>query len=179
MLENCIGLQQSLPSEEIYEQNQKFLHSLDLKNARSQDFTDDEYEILRAIAQQCPQEAGLTIDRAKGMLPDWDVLSSWTDYPEENDCMEQRRRTQIKMNLAALTVTPDPARDFIRVRFSSPFSGSIIIFGSAGTPVLSSTGFEQQTELTLSVNSLPAGVYYLSATPVSGERTTARFTVVK
>ncbi len=116
--------------------------------------------MLRVIALQCPQEAGLTIDRAKGMLPDWDVLSSWPDNPEENGCQggDEERRGNSMFSGFDLSIAPDPASNFIKVKFLSAFSGSITIFNTAGKPVLSSSGLEQQTELTLQVRQLPTGV---------------------
>ncbi len=181
MLENCLQMQQALPSGEVYEQNQKFIHGLEIKKALGQSFTDTDYEMLRAIAQQCPWEAGLTIDRAKGMLPNNDPLASWSDNPDEGPCQqatEERSGEQISTPIL-VSLLPNPANETLSIRFSIPFSGDITVFAPSGIAVLSQNGYRDQTETNLQIEKLPAGVYSLLTRTISGNRQITRFTVVK
>jgi Secretion system C-terminal sorting domain len=179
-LENCEALLETLPDVQVYEQNQKFLCGLEIKKALAQPFSESDYEMLRVIAQQCPAEAGLTIDRAKGWLPKSDALASWPDSPEENACNEgTEERRQFSVSEQELTILPNPAKDFVKIKFSSAFSGAVTVFNLSGMEVLSLTDVEKQTEVTLQTGKLKAGIYYAVAKPASGSSFSSRFTIVK
>ena len=181
-LQTCSQSQAALPQATQYESNQKFLNGLAIKKARGIPYAESEYTTLRAIAQQCPEVAGYTRNRAMNQLPSSDLLAQWSDQAVPTGCQGMWNREEQQATRTELTgpeVYPNPATDEIIVRFNELFSGDISIYDLSGRQVISRLGLKQQEQLLLPVTNLKAGIYSLISTDALGAKVAVRFIIAK
>ncbi|MBP6827104.1 MAG: T9SS type A sorting domain-containing protein [Saprospiraceae bacterium] len=181
-LQACSTAQAALPQTAVYERNQKFLNGLAIKKAQEIPYSATDYTNLQTIAQQCPEVAGYTRNRAMNQLSSSDPLAHWSDEPVPPGCIGMGDREDAHtetIQTADLQVYPNPAQDELIVRFGESFSGDVSVFDLSGRQVLSRRGLQQVEQLPLSVNHLNSGIFFLTVISESGASTTVRFIIVK
>ena len=184
VLYSCAQFQNSLPSVNVYETNQKFLNGLAIKKAQGIEFTASEYTMLQNIAQQCPEIAGNTRYRAINRLPKNDPLANENEDPIFPDCQGlqqgEDRKELAKFNPHDVqTIVPNPADAIITVVFGYEFSGDITINDVLGQQHLIKRGLLKQEQLTLPLEGIAPGVYFLTSISQTGFHSTTTFVVGK
>ncbi|MEO6037020.1 MAG: hypothetical protein ABIQ93_01320 [Saprospiraceae bacterium] len=170
---------ETLPHTAPYEQNQVFLNSLAVKKARAEAFSEEDYDLLRTIAAQCPDIVGTTRDRAMDYLPVGDPARIIRETRDEPNCLEERKIQSERVETASteLTLSPNPVESTLSVDFRSPFSGKIQVFALTGRTALWSADIQFEKYITIPAQQLGSGAYILMATDISGHRTVQKFAV--
>lgn len=159
----------TLPENENWEQNQKFMFGVMLKVLQSQQLTDADKATIRIIAAQCLIEGGSVVNTARAYLP----LSERNDLKEE-DCSEIEDRSK-DFNVSERENTfvyPNPASDVINISTSSEEGNIIEILDISGRIVQSISDFEGTL---LNVSQLEAGLYFLKVSDELGLIKTEKF----
>jgi len=179
VLSACEQFNDGLPENELYEQNQKILNALNLKQAWGNELDGADLEALHLIAQQCIEEAGRTKDAAASMLPPEEGNQYWREDPEAYSCPERGARVGQYL-VSGCRVSPNPVSSQLQVRFERPFMGVMVVTDVAGRTLLSLNQSARADSVSFSVAHLPEGAYVLSCLDADGGGPiNARFVVVK
>lgn len=164
ILNYCEAYNQSLPSNALYESNQKFMNSLLIKHGRGDTLTKDDYTMLRSIANQCPEVAGLTRNRAIGWLPANESPYYHSESSEDPEgCGQNKSSVDTKeATEGQIRLMPTPANDLVRVFFPRPYSGILSVTDISGRQVLALSGIAQQEFVDLQTTSLAPGLYFVA-----------------
>lgn len=169
LLTACQQFNNTLPASQVYEQNQKFINAVTIKNIQGIELTQGAKDTLHGIAQQCLQVAGRTKSAAASMLPTEEGGQYWREDPDADNCHERSQRLKNEQLASAFTVFPNPASDLLQIRFEAPAQGEIAVLDVSGRTVARRTVPEETTSLEISVNNFENGAYWLSFVGASGQ----------
>jgi hypothetical protein len=179
LLSTCTQYNNSLPANQVYEQNQKILNSLAIQQMLGVEFSQTNKNALHAIAQQCIQVAGRTKSAAAGMLPPEEGAQYWHENPDEDNCLERTVQDKISENIG-ITLSPNPCSEFLQVQFDAPFVGDLIISDLSGQVIRKLQILEKSLILDIPVDQLNNGIYLLSYSDHSGTKlSNAKFVVLR
>jgi len=179
LLTACQQFNNALPSNQVYEQNQKALNALIIKHARGLELTQTDKDTLHAIAQQCIQVAGNTKSAAASMLPFEEGAQYWRENPEEYNCSE-REGSNLKRSALKFMLSPNPVSDILHIQLETVLDGTLTISDFAGRTVHVLSIKEDTKTLDVPVAHLENGVYVLSFSDASGKLpTTAKFVILR
>ncbi|MFN0213377.1 MAG: hypothetical protein ACKVT2_03910, partial [Saprospiraceae bacterium] len=124
----------ALPSNQVYEQNQKMLNTLAIQQMQGIELTQADKDAVHYIAQQCIQIAGRTKAAAASMLPPDEGAQYWRENPAEYNCPQRGERGVEHQGIGFL-LSPNPCSDFLRVQYEAPFVGKIVISDLSGRTI--------------------------------------------
>lgn len=177
-LDACEQFNNALPANQVYEQNQKILNALYLKQTRSIELNQSDIDALHAIAQQCLQTAGRTKSAAASMLPNGGA-QYWRENPDEYICQQRGERSG-NLRTNGVLLSPNPCSDILRVQFESPFTGDITISDLSGRVIEQQQILDLSQTLDVLVGHLNSGVYILSSSSIDGGLPiNAKFVVIR
>jgi hypothetical protein len=119
----CSKINDDLPKDSIFEQNQQFLNSLEIKHTLGLELDSSDWKTLRYIANQCPILGGRTRDRAIGWLPLEEAMTFRSEDPQNIYCdVEERkqRNDDVEPNSNNVTVYPNPSSNGFTIGFEKP-----------------------------------------------------------
>ncbi|MCC7466271.1 MAG: T9SS type A sorting domain-containing protein [Saprospiraceae bacterium] len=172
-------LNNTLPANQVFEQNQKVINAIAINQARGLAMSQQDSLALYAISQQCVQIAGRTKGRAASMLPPESGAHYWVEHGDDSGCppVEERNITQ---QASEFSLSPNPCTSNLNVHFNSPFVGNISILDVSGRVVQQQVVHEKLQVLNISVEQLSNGVYILACKNATGEfSSSSKFVVLR
>jgi hypothetical protein len=179
LLDACQQFNNALPSNHVYEQNQKVLNALTIQNARGLELTQPDKEALHTIAQQCIQLAGITKSAAASMLPPGEGVQYWRENPESHNCLE-RDGLNLEQPSVKIILSPNPVSDVLHLQFEKPINGVLAISDLSGRTIQMLYIKEETKVLDLPVAHLENGIYIVALKDESGKLPfTTKFVVLR
>jgi len=179
LLDACQQFNNALPTNQVYEQNQKVLNALTIQHARGLELTQLDKEALHTIAQQCIQIAGLTKSAAASMLPPEEGVQYWRENPESYNCIE-REGLDHEQSSVKFILSPNPGSEVIHIQFEKPLNGLLTISDLSGRTVQMLCIKEETKVLDLPVAHLENGIYIIALKDESGKLPfTTKFVVLR
>jgi hypothetical protein len=169
----------ALPANEVFEQNQKVINSIAINQARGLALSLQDSLALYAISQQCVHFAGRTKGKAASMLPPESGAHYWMEHGDDSGCtpVEERKITQ---QASEFSLSPNPCTSNLGIQFNSPFVGNISILDLSGRVVQQLVVHDKQQALNISVEQLSNGVYLLTCKNAAGElSSSSKFVILK
>lgn len=144
------------------------------------EFTPQQMAAIAAIAHQCPLSGGNAVYRARGMY----ALVADAAYNDADACAIQGlqyKNVPAAANVAALTFVPNPATNEVRILLPDGIDkkGVLYFYNTLGQVVLSLPIDNRQTDLTVSIQHLSVGLYYVQLTQEGGIRLTQKLSVIR
>ena len=178
LLNACEEFNNTLPENEMYEQNQKLLNALIIQQMRGMELSQTDKLALHTIAQQCTQVAGRTKSAAAGMLSPAEGERYWRENPDADNCL-QRTKEYKNLPESCLSIAPNPCKGVLNIQFDTRSKGEIVISGLSGKRLQVVPIHTEVTQLEIRLANPQNGVYILSFTDSSGRlRTNSRFVVL-
>ncbi len=182
-LQAVIAQNQQITTTQVYENNEKVVNSIFLNALVSQGgvLTEEQVGQLLSIALQCPQEGGMAVYKARGILP----VCSRAEYQDEFDScfpiapIEERSIDEADMSKFSgekLNIYPNPALNEIHIPLAKNLNGALTIRDSFGRRLLQRKIAEGDTSCSLQL-SFPTGIYYCSILWEDGASQTESFIV--
>jgi hypothetical protein len=114
-LQSCVSANNALPETTAYEAAQKFLQGLVLKNGLGIDWSDADKAQVLSLASGCPTQLGSAVSMAGSLLPD-SLLNANKEPSYAIAC--SRSDAHQTATAGTLTISPNPASDYVRINFS-------------------------------------------------------------
>ncbi|MDO8366728.1 MAG: T9SS type A sorting domain-containing protein [Saprospiraceae bacterium] len=179
LLAACSQFNNTLPANQIYEQNQKLLNALAIQKMQGMELSPANKDALHAIAQQCIQIAGRTRSAAAAMLAPEEGAQYWQENPDENNCLPQTERDE-KLQKIGLSLSPNPCSDMLHVQFEAPFAGNLIISDLSGRLIQQWSVQEKIPSQDIPVKNLNNGIYILTCSSSMGKLpTSVKFVILR
>ena len=163
-LDTAALLLATLPATSAWETNRKALFTFWLKKARGQELLESELTSIRNIANRCPQTEGIAVREISFYLP----VPECYAYTNENyweGCVDTVIQRQSVKNEVALhpeySLYPNPANEELIVTMPSSLEGTWTMNDISGKLMQSGRVQPEQTNLVISVKTMPEGVYVL------------------
>ena len=179
-LQSILTANQGVVVSSIYELNEKTVNTIYLQAIINQggDFTNSQLDDLIEIAIQCPQDGGMAVYRARGLLP-YCIRVELEDKFEacnEDPKPEDRYLTAELERQLDFEIYPNPTRSYLNINLPVKQNGQVEIYDSFGKQHLSNNFSGQTSTLSIQLD-LPAGLYYCTLTFESGMTTSKSFIV--
>lgn len=176
-LADAEDLNDDLPDTAAYEANLKNVYEIAVKSALGNALTENDYDLLRAIAGQCPLEGGPAVRIAPYHLPHAETVSYLREEQGGEAC-EALERSQTGLSPGfVVSLAPNPAQDFINVRLPRRHLSTYSIYDATGKRQLESTPGILSVETTIEVKRLPAGIYFIRLTDDSAATYLLKFVI--
>jgi hypothetical protein len=158
----------ALPANQVFEQNQKVINAIAINQARGLAISQQDSLALYTISQQCVEIAGRTKGRAASMLPPESGAHYWKESGDDSGCtpVEERNITQ---QSGEFSLSPNPCTSNLGIQFNSPFVGNISILDLSGRVVQQLVVHEKLQVLNIPVEQLSNGVYILTCNNANGD----------
>lgn len=161
---------EQISTTEIFEQNEQNVNKIFLSSlveGRSE-LTEGEINILVDIALQCPQYGGVSVYKARGLLPVCVRLDYEDEFEEcflrEDDIIDERSNesgTHWDRLSEALEMYPNPTSNLLNIKNAKSLSGQIKITDLFGHELLLYKISKRDSIINLDLD-LPSGVYIVS-----------------
>lgn len=178
-LDECEVANNSLPTNQIYEQNQKVINSIAIKRARGLELVQADIDALHSIAQQCSQMAGRTKSAAAAMLPTEEDIIYWREDPNLQDCAQRAGGRSNTVDTYDFQVSPNPASSLLHVEWQATATGQLLITDLSGRTLQSFEISEYGKSQDIPVQNFTNGMYLLSFKQASGAITVVSKFVVQ
>jgi hypothetical protein len=122
-LQSCVSANNALPETTAYEAAQKFLQGLVLKNGLGIDWSDADKAQVLSLASGCPTQLGSAVSMAGSLLPD-SLLNANKEPSYTTAC--SRSDAHQTATAGTLTVSPNPASDYVRINFYGVDEGALL-----------------------------------------------------
>jgi hypothetical protein len=182
-LQAVIHQNQQITTTQVYENNEKVVNNILLNSFVNQEgsLTDGQIDTLLNIALQCPQEGGMAVYKARGMLPEC-VRSAYEEtfqscFPV--DSIEERSNAGIELSESSsgkLNLYPNPTFNEIHIPLAKNMGGVLTIVDSFGRKALQKD-IAKGDSLFIIPLSFAAGIYYCSILWEDGSSQTEPFIV--
>lgn len=176
-LSDVSDLNDDLPDTATYEANLKNVFNIVLKSARGDTLSEEDYDILRDIAGQCPLEGGSAVRIAPYHLPQAETVSYLREEQGEEACEALERSQTGLLHGLGVSIAPNPAQDFITVRLPRRHVSTYSIYDATGKLQLESTPGISSFQTTIQVKRLPAGIYFIRLTDDSAATYLLKFVI--
>ena len=143
----------ALPANQVFEQNQKVINAIAINQARGLAISQQDSLALYTISQQCVLIAGRTKGRAASMLPPESGAHYWKESGDDSGCVPVEERNTIRQD-STFSLSPNPCTSNLRIQFKSPFDGNISISDLSGSVVQQLVVHEKLQVLNISVEQL-------------------------
>jgi len=149
------------------------VYDLLLKRLSNQSFKDTDLALLKSHARKCAFEYGDPVHWARSLLSNY----SDEDFYKFDDCKdtsEKRSNSEIDKNEIELLVFPNPASDFIKLKFQNPISGSITLRDIKGSTIIKEV-IKSEPEYLLQINGIIDGLYLIEVLTNDGQEFSKKF----
>jgi len=170
-------LNDDLPDTAAYETNLKNVYEIAVKSAGGTALTEDDYDILRDIAGQCPLEGGPAVRIAPYHLPHAETVNYLREEQGEEACEALERSQTGLLHELGVSLVPNPAQDFINVRLPRRHINTYSIYDATGKRQLESPPSILSVEATIEIKRLPAGIYFIRLTDDSAATYLLKFVI--
>lgn len=164
-LQPLIAQNQNISVSEIFEINEKTVNDILLNLIVNQNgiLTDTQTVDLIAIATQCPQEGGMPVYRARGLLPVC-IRSEYQEsfdscYQEDETYYQRLAQEQLVNQTSKLNIFPNPALDNIQISGLKEMNGDLLIVDAFGRKVHQQKILKDEADVFIAL-SYPKGIYY-------------------
>jgi hypothetical protein len=177
-LQSCVSANNALPETTAYEAAQKFLQGLVLKNGLGIDWSDADKAQVLSLASGCPTQLGSAVSMAGSLLPD-SLLNANKEPSYTTAC--SRSDAHQTTTAGTLTVSPNPASDYVRINLSGvDGEGTISVYEvSTGRLFYQSKAAGNNQSLLLDTGSWPSGTYITRLDCQQCASSFARFIITK
>jgi hypothetical protein len=158
----------ALPANQVFEQNQKVINAIAINQARGLAISQQDSLALYSISQQCVLIAGRTKGSAASMLPPESGAHYWKESGDDSGCTPVEERN-ITRQAGEFSLSPNPCTSNLGIQFNSPFVGNISILDLSGSVVQQLVVHEKLQVLNISVEQLSNGVYILTCKNATGD----------
>jgi hypothetical protein len=161
---------ESIVTNSIQAENEKKWNSIYLsKICRNElELSNEEIEVLKKIANQCPLDGGSIVFSARSILSLVQGIN--TDYADnceegfKGNSTEERNNKNEDLPNFMFKVYPNPATDFIQIELINAINdkSELILIDIFGKVIQKVSLLSTKSSLKMDISSLPKGVYFLS-----------------
>jgi len=163
-----LGIQQTnaliATSNNVFAANEKTLNQLYLQHRLWEDARPSAYvlSLIKAIADQCPQDGGFSVYQARGLYRLHEPLAVWDDANCSGLGARPLSTATVTANTHLFLLAPNPATDVVLIqsRASSHQELNLMLFDATGRRVALLPLPVGQTTSQINVASLPTGLYH-------------------
>jgi hypothetical protein len=162
----------ALDATEVWEVNEKDINDLYFRHYAGliDTFSAGEKDDIETLAFACPQYEGAGVYKARQL---YEMFADSIPSYDEHDCQAAEERAKRRTANEPLTVAPNPADEYLTVRFgkSLPEGSRLVVTDITGGIVMAKR-IDGASETTLNVANIPQGIYLISVyTPKSTLKT--------
>ncbi|MBK8193641.1 MAG: T9SS type A sorting domain-containing protein [Lewinellaceae bacterium] len=152
----------TLDTAEVWEVNEKNINDLYFRHYTGliDTFSAGEKGDIETLALACPQYEGIGVYKARQL---YEMFADSIPSYDEHDCQAAEERAIWRPANEPLTVAPNPADEYLAVRFGKllPEGSRLAITDITGGNVMDRR-IDGASEITLNVASIPQGIYLIS-----------------
>jgi hypothetical protein len=170
----------SLPTTQVWESNRKTLYAYWLKQARGQELTETELNVVRSIANQCPLEGGFAVREIPLLLP---VPESY-EYSREDywyDCVDSVQGRSNIHRIApvgnTLSVYPNPANNQVTFFLTRKVEADWMLTDISGRVWRNGKVSPEQQSFVVATEAMPTGIYFCTVRTTNGLTMTRKISV--
>lgn len=171
-LQTALVAVDQLPASEPYEANRQLFYRLGIRLFLNGTLEESEEIQLQNLTASGQTNGGLAVEDAKILLP---ICGSGTALRDQGQQRIGKRVTANPEN--TMIIAPNPASGPVIVNLDAPQPGQITLTDMTGKIRLEQSVSSGQRQITLNVDILPAGVYFITYRADAGHRITRKFVV--
>ncbi len=182
VIDELLANNQQVSTNTIFESNTQEVNDIYLRTVAkgNTDFTEEDYRALEFIADQCPYIGGDAVLKARSILN----LKGFKYYDDRVICKvkeEQKQNSREYPLLTNLLIHPNPATSEINISLNAvtDSDGTMIIRNLFGEIYYNEIIAKDTKTLSLNVDALISGVYWLEIKLDSGAVLSGKFLIVK
>ncbi|MBK7937687.1 MAG: T9SS type A sorting domain-containing protein [Lewinellaceae bacterium] len=160
-LSDVEDLNDNLPDTTAYEANLKNVYEIIVKSAQGNALIEDDYDILRDIAGQCPLEGGSAVRIAPYHLPHDETVSYLHEEQSAEECEALGRGQAGLSGDWEISLKPNPASDIISVQFSKVIIERYGIYDVTGKLIEENASPVASNTLGIPLSNMPDGIFFL------------------
>lgn len=179
LLQEAETLATALPDTVLYEADAKGLLAKAIKYAKGDSLTEADYDVLRTIANHCPEQGGSAVRSAPNWLPHEEAVAY---YPEDyglGNCNGQRpseRATPLPA-LEGVRLMPNPANETLNVLLPEDMQQGIWEILDLAGRTAARGSVPSGKSFSLPLGDLSDGLYFLRLTDPAGRAASHKFAV--
>lgn len=169
--ENVAAFNQTITSNSVLESNQQQVKDVFLNTIAkgSYKLNDEQFDIIKDIAGQCPLEGGRSVYKARSLYSLIDETMSYEDAcaqvsarsmqnTETENAEELRNKAAVN---TSFKVYPNPAKDVLTIDYRLKSDGYIVLYDLYGKEVRRKALSASNYSINIPINNIQSGLYLL------------------
>lgn len=179
-LDDAEAWNDDLPDTAVYEANLKAVYEIAVKAVRGDTLTEDDFDILRDIAGQCPLTGGSAVRIAPYRLPHAEAVTYLGEDQGKETCEAEERQQASESNISLeIRISPSPASEILTVILSQPVTGVWTVNDGIGRVCIEEKVLTSSEYFAVPLGNFPNGIYLLRVTDELNRTSVRKFSVIR
>jgi hypothetical protein len=166
---------QEIIVNDLWEINTQTINRLTIEFALNQSLDESQWEEVRKIASYCPRDGGMAVYKARGILPDCEIIP---EIHESTCSPSSPRSAESAININTFKINPNPNLGLFSIDCGENTVLSIELFDALGKTILQKSFSENMGLISINED-LVSGIYLCKIVTLSGKRLTLPIVVTK